>query len=170
MILDQEFFARPATDLAPLLLGKWLCRRVGNVVLRRRITETECYFGEEDTACHAHKGRTPRTDTLYSEGGVTYVYLCYGIHSLLNVVTGAKNHPEAVLIRGVEGASGPGRVTKALGITCADNRLPLICESGIWLEDDGTSTPAFVSLPRVGIDYATKEDRERPWRYVVTQI
>ena len=168
MILDQEFFTRPATQLAPLLLGKWLCRRRGDEVLRRRITETECYFGEEDTACHAHKGRTPRTDTLYQKGGVSYVYLCYGIHSLLNVVTGAENHPEAVLIRGIEGASGPGRVTKALGITCADNRLPLTCESGIWLEDDGTPTPAFASLPRVGIDYAAKEDRERPWRYLVT--
>ena len=168
MLLDKTYFARPAPELAPDLLGKWLCVRRGDTVLRRRITETECYFGEEDTACHAHKGRTPRTDTLYLAGGVSYVYLCYGIHSLLNLVTGEEDHPEAVLIRGVEGASGPGRVTKALGITCADNRLPLTPENGIWIEDDGTPPPAFEALPRVGIDYAAEADRLRPWRFLVT--
>ena len=71
MVLKKDFYTRPATELAPLLLGKLLCRRVGDTVLRCRITETECYFGEEDTACHAHKGRTPRTDTLYLAGGST---------------------------------------------------------------------------------------------------
>lgn len=166
--LDPWWFDRPATILAPLLLGKWLCRRLPDgTVLRRRITETECYFGEEDTACHAHKGRTKRTETLYRPGGIAYVYLCYGIHALLNVVTGDEGHPEAVLIRGVEGASGPGRVTRALSITCADNRAPLTEEYGLWLEDDGTSVPPHVALPRVGIDYAAPKDRERPWRYLV---
>ncbi len=167
MMLNTTYFARPATELAPDLLGKLLCRRLpSGEVLRRRITETECYFGEEDTACHAHKGRTPRTDTLYLQGGCAYVYLCYGIHSLLNLVTGREGHPEAVLIRGVEGASGPGRVTKALGITREDNRLLLMPESGIWVEDDGAPAPAYTALPRVGIDYAEKEDRERHWRYI----
>lgn len=167
MILDEFYFARPATELAQDLLGKLLCVRQGDTVIRRRITETECYFGEEDTACHAHKGRTPRTDTLYQKGGITYVYLCYGIHSLLNLVTGAQDHPEAVLIRGIEGASGPGRVTKALGLTTAQNRIPLCPQFGIWVEGDGTPPPPFEALPRVGIDYAQKEDRERPWRYLV---
>lgn len=170
MQLSEKFFARPATELAPMLLGKMLCRRLADgTVLRRRITETECYFGEEDTACHAHKGRTPCTVTLYQKGGIAYVYLCYGIHSLLNVVTGPAEHPEAVLIRGVEGASGPGRVTKALGITRAENKLPLTPETGLWIEDDGAPPPAYIASPRVGIDYATKEDRERPWRYLITQ-
>lgn len=168
MILTEAFFAHPATNLAPMLLGKYLCKRMGDgTVLRRRITETECYYGEEDTACHAHKGRTKRTDTLYLAGGVAYVYLCYGIHNLFNVVTGAKNHPEAVLIRGIEGAEGPGRVTKAMGITLADNRLVLTPQNGIWLEDDGAPAPPYRALPRVGIAYADKEDRERPWRYLV---
>lgn len=167
MILDAAYFAHPATELAPDLLGKLLCRRLPDgSVLRRRIVETECYFGEEDTACHAHKGRTPRTDTLYQAGGIAYVYLCYGIHSLLNVVTGERDHPEAVLIRGVEGAIGPGRVTKQMGITCAENRLPLSPEGGLWLEDDGTPSPDFAAGPRVGIDYAEKSDRERLWRYI----
>ena len=169
-VLDKSFYAAQATDLAPRLLGKWLCRRLkGGTVLRRRITETECYFGEEDTACHAHKGRTARTDTLYLAGGVAYVYLCYGIHALLNVVTGERDHPEAVLIRGVEGASGPGRVTKAMGITCADNRLPLDEASGIWIEDDGTPVPPHTATARVGIDYADECDRVRPWRYIVSE-
>ena len=169
MILNEAYFASPATELAADLLGKWLCVRRGDTVIRRRITETECYFGEEDTACHAHKGRTPRTDTLYQAGGITYVYLCYGIHSLLNIVTGEVDHPEAVLIRGVEGAMGPGRVTKALGVTTAQNRLPLTHENGIWIEDDGTPVPPFVTSPRVGIDYAAPADRDRPWRYLVRE-
>lgn len=168
MVLQASFFMRPATELSPALVGKLLCRRLPDgTVLRRRIVETECYFGEEDTACHAHKGRTPRTDTLYQQGGIAYVYLCYGIHSLLNVVTGPEGHPEAVLIRGVEGAIGPGRVTKAMGITCAENKLPLCPENGLWLEDDGTPQPSITAGPRVGIDYASEQDKTRPWRYLV---
>ncbi len=167
MILKKEYFKGSATRLAPDLLGKVLCRRTGTDVIRRRITETECYFGEGDTACHAHKGKTERTKTLYSEGGVTYVYLCYGIHSLLNFVTGEKGHPEAVLIRGVEGASGPGRVTKLLCITCKDNAKNLTSDGEIWVEDDGFKVEKYDALPRVGIDYAEKEDRERLWRFVL---
>ena len=166
MILEKDYFERSATSLAPDLIGKILCRRSENGTIRARITETECYFGEEDTACHAHKGRTPRTDTLYQVGGITYIYLCYGIHSLLNIVTGAEDHPEAVLIRGVEGAIGPGRVTKRLGLTTAQNRTPLCPRSGIWVEDDGAPAPAYEVLPRVGIDYAAPADRDRPWRYL----
>lgn len=166
-VIPRSFFMASATELAPRLLGKYLCRRVGDTVLRCRITETECYFGEEDTACHAHHGRTARTDTLYLPGGATYVYLCYGIHSLLNLVTGPEGHPEAVLIRGIEGASGPGRVTKKLHVTCADNRLPLTKASGIWVEDDGAPPPAFSAGPRVGVDYADPADRERPWRFMI---
>ena len=104
-----------AVTAAKALIGVFLCRRFDDgTVHRRRITETEAYCGEEDTACHAHKGRTPRTDVMYSPGGCAYIYLCYGMHNLLNVVTGPADHPEAVLIRGVEGAIGPGRVTKML--------------------------------------------------------
>lgn len=167
MILDRKYFERPATELAPDLIGKYLCRRTEDGVIRARIVETECYFGEEDTACHAHKGRTERTKVMYEAGGVTYVYLCYGIHSLLNIVTGAKDHPEAVLIRGVEGAVGPGRATKFMKITTSDNALPLCEESGIWIEDSGEKKPKIARTARIGIDYATKTDRERRWRFVV---
>lgn len=165
MILDKEYFSAPATALAPDLLGKLICRRTESGVIKARIIETECYFGEEDTACHAHKGKTERTKPMYESGGITYVYLCYGIHSLLNIVTGGEGHPEAVLIRGVEGATGPGRATKMMKISLKDNALPLTEESGIWLEDNGTKFE-YISLPRVGIDYASKEDRERKWRFL----
>ena len=166
-MLGQEFFDRDTVEVARSLVGKYLVRRYGGVTLAARITETECYFGEEDTACHAHRGKTPRTEVMYAAGGVAYVYLCYGIHALLNVVTGPANHPQAVLIRGVEGANGPGRVTRALSITLADNRKRLCEGEGIWIEADGTPPPCFECLPRVGIDYAAVEDRERLWRYRV---
>ena len=165
MMLKKSYFTSPATILAPDLLGKILCRRTKSGIIRARITETECYYGEEDTACHAHKGRTERTKTMYEEGGITYVYLCYGMHAMLNIVTGPKDHPEAVLIRGIDGANGPGRTTKHLMITTKDNSLPLSPESGIWIEDDGLKFE-YTTLPRVGIDYASEEDKNRPWRYI----
>ena len=167
MILQRDYFAADAKTLAPDLIGKLLCRRTEKGIIKARITETECYFGEEDTACHAHKGRTERTKTMYEAGGITYVYLCYGIHSLLNIVTGCEGHPEAVLIRGVEGANGPGKATKMLGISLSDNALPLCEESGIWIEDDGMKRPKIQRLARVGIDYASKRDRERKWRFLI---
>ena len=167
MILEREYFFAPATTLAKGLIGKLLCRRnPDGKVIKARILETECYFGEEDTACHAHKGKTERTKPMYESGGITYVYLCYGIHSLLNIVTGDEGHPEAVLIRGVEGAIGPGRATRLLEITLADNALPLTEESGIWIEDDGSKPPKLERTQRIGIDYAIKRDRERKWRFV----
>ena len=105
--LTAEDYAVDAVTMAKALVGAWLCRRLEDgTVVRRRITETEAYCGEEDTACHAHKGRTARTDVMYSPGGCAYIYLCYGMHEMLNVVTGAEGRPEAVLIRGVEGAEG----------------------------------------------------------------
>lgn len=168
-ILRNDIYSLPAPTLAPFLLGKFLCRQNGNEIIKLRITETEAYFGEEDSACHASHGRTPRTETLYMPGGYAYVYLCYGIHSLLNVVSGSEGHPEAVLIRGLEGFSGPGRLTKALGITRTQNAKLLIPENGLWIEDDGTPMPEYKASPRVGIDYAAEEDRIRPWRFTAVR-
>ena len=165
-ILSKEYFLRPATELAPDLLGKILCRKIEDKIIKLRILETECYFGEEDTACHANKGRTPRTDIMYKAGGNAYIYLCYGIHSLLNITTGEEGHPEAVLIRGIEESIGPGRLTNRLSIDRSLNRMPLIPESGLWLEDDGTRFE-YTTAPRVGIDYASEEDRAKLWRFLV---
>ena len=165
--LLREFYSVHADELAPLLLGKVLCRRdpESGEVKRARITETECYLGENDTACHAHRGKTDRTRILWKRGGTVYVYLCYGMHSLLNIVSGPEGEPEAVLIRAVEGAEGPGRLTKMLGIDRAFNGHDAVFSDLIWIEDDGTPVPEYTALPRIGIDYAAPEDRERPWRF-----
>lgn len=163
--LPIEFFQSSAKELAPKLVGKLLCRRLENgEVLRCRITETECYYGERDTACHAHKGRTARTEVMYQDGGIAYIYLCYGIHFLLNVVTGKEGFPEAVLIRGVEGYDGPGKLTKALQITKEQNGKPLNSAGEIWLEEDGTKVKVS-RHKRIGIGYASLRDQERKWRF-----
>ena len=109
--LGYAFFHRPCLVVAEELVGKLLVHN-GTAL---RISETEAYCGEADTACHAHKGRTKRTEVMYGEAGTAYIYLCYGIHWLLNVVTGEKDQPEAVLIRACAEAPGPGRLTKKLG-------------------------------------------------------
>ena len=164
MKLPKEFYFQSAETLAPLLLGKLICVQKGSEVFRYRITETECYQGEDDTACHAHKGKTPRTEIMYREGGYAYIYLCYGIHHLLNIVTGEREVPQAVLIRGVEQFPGPGRATKAMGITKEWNGEDLCTSERFWLEDDGV-VPVYETGKRIGIDYAEQKDRERPWRF-----
>ena len=166
MRLPKEFYLNSAETVAPLLLGKLICIQKGSEVFRYKITETECYRGEDDTACHAHKGRTPRTEVMYREGGYAYIYLCYGIHHLLNIVTGEKDTPQAVLIRGIEQFPGPGKATKAMGITKEWNGEDLSKSPRFWLEDDG-AMPSYQSGPRIGIDYADKKDRERPWRFYI---
>ena len=154
---------------AKAVCGKILCvRQADGSVLRRRITETECYLGEEDTACHAHHGRTARTDVMYRQGGVAYVYLCYGIHNLLNIVTGPQDSPQAVLVRGVEGFSGPGRLTKEMGIDRTLNGVPFTGSDAIWLEDDGFEA-RLTATPRIGIAYASEEDRKKLWRFLLVQ-
>ena len=154
---------KPAPEAAEALVGRLLVRRFSDGrQLRARITETEAYFRGTDTACHARFGRTKRSEVLYHPAGTIYVYLCYGIHWMLNLVTGPEDDPQAVLIRGVEGASGPGRVTKYLGIdgSLNDTRLG----DALALEDDGFR-PALERAPRVGIGYASAEDQARLWRF-----
>ena len=166
--LEKKDYAVDAVTAAKALVGTWLCRRLDDgTVMRRRITETEAYCGEEDTACHAHKGRTPRTDVMYSPGGCAYIYLCYGMHEMLNVVTGPADHPEAVLIRGIEGATGPGRVTKAIRVTRALNRENMVSSKRLWIESDGTCAK-FKATTRIGIGYASRRDQSRKWRFVAT--
>jgi DNA-3-methyladenine glycosylase len=137
---------------------------MGRRVLRLRITETEAYFGEDDTACHASRGRTPRTAVMYGDGGHAYIYLCYGMHEMFNIVSGCGGVPEAVLVRGVEGFAGPGRLTRALAISRVLNGIDLTRSRELWLEDDGTSG-AFTAAPRIGIGYASPRDRARRWRF-----
>lgn len=161
-------FTLPAFKLAPRLLGCFLCVKDGDSVRRLVINETEAYYGEDDTACHAHRGKTERTKPMYERGGIAYIYLCYGMYEMLNVVSGPEGHAEAVLIRGAGEYNGPGKLTKALGITRALNTCDLSGDSpsDLWIEDR-EAIPEFDVSPRVGIAYAEKEDRERKWRFYV---
>lgn len=164
--MGRRALSQPAEQLAPELLGKLLCRRTDKGIFKYRIMETECYCGEEDTACHASKGKTLRTKVLYEKGGTSYIYLCYGMHALFNVVSGKEGHPEAVLIRGVEGYNGPGKLTRAMEIDRTLNEEDMTISRKLWLEDDGYR-PEYVRAKRVGIDYATREYRDILWRFIV---
>lgn len=157
--LQYEFYHRPCLEVAKDLVGKVL---VHNSV-RLRISETEAYCGESDTACHAHKGRTRRTEVMYMDAGTIYIYLCYGMHWMLNIVTGEKEQPEAVLIRACIDADGPGRLTKKLGIAGNLNRESILGDE-LWIGDDGFRCQIDTDK-RVGIGYASQEDQDKLWRY-----
>lgn len=187
--LSYQFYqAEAVTDLAVQLLGKQLFTRVDGVVTGGTIVETEAYAGVVDKASHAYNGRfTPRTATMYEAGGISYVYLCYGIHHLFNVVTAPKGIPHAVLIRGIEPitgveemlqrrkmqvlapriTAGPGALAQALGIDKVLNGKDLSGDE-IWIEDNGISYEKLqiVSAPRVGVAYAA-EHALLPWRFLV---
>lgn len=171
LINPEVYQSHDTVDIARTLVGKVLARRgPDGTVTRRVITETEAYHTADDKACHASKGRTGRTDVLFRPGGIWYVYLCYGIHEMLNLVVGPEDFPAAVLIRGVEGAVGPGRLTRALGIDRSLNGKPVAPASGLWLEDGGLEVPArsVTATPRIGVDYAGSEWASKPWRFVIS--
>lgn len=164
--LSGDFFQRDCLELAPKLVGKILVRTMPDgSELRLRITETEAYRGEGDTACHAHKGRTPRSEMLWKHGGTIYVYLCYGIHWLLNIISSEEEIPQGVLIRACEPPyDGPGKLTKALSIDKSFNGLDIRTCPQLRIEDDG-SVFDIETAPRVGIGYASPEDQARLWRF-----
>jgi DNA-3-methyladenine glycosylase len=171
IIAADVWQSKKTVVLARGLIGKHLVRRWpdGREEVRM-IVETEAYHGESDQACHARAGRTKRTAVMYGPGGVWYVYLCYGIHEMLNLVVGPEDFPAAILIRGVEGAVGPGRVTKQLGI---DRRLNATSatteEGGLWIEDRGVRVPRteITATPRIGIDYAGPIWAMKHWRFAL---
>lgn len=171
------------------LVGKVLCSNVDGTFTSGIITETEAYNGVEDKACHAYDGRrTKRTETMYQPGGIAYVYLCYGIHHLFNIVVGRENEPKATLIRGIrplEGidvildrrgklkidkttSAGPGTASQALGITTKLNATDLQSDL-IWIEDRNIEVPENeVQVgPRIGVDYAGS-DALLPYRFLWT--
>ncbi len=180
--LPRDFYDRPTLEVAADLLGKVLVHRTPAGVAAGRIVETEAYIGEDDPACHAAPGPTRRNEPLYGPPGVAYVYLNYGIHYLVNAVTEAEGHPAAVLIRALEPVEGvrlmhtrrapdgrhidtgalcrgPGNLTRALGITLADNRLDLT-SSRLVVEDRGLPRGDVSWGPRIGIRVGV----DRPWR------
>lgn len=172
--------------LAKNLLGKVICTNINGELTKAIITETEAYNGIHDKACHAYNNRrTPRTEIMFQPGGYTYIYLCYGIHHLFNIVTGVQDDPTAVLIRSVEPllgietmqlrrnksdlnklTTGPGTLSQALGIR-TDHTGILLSEKVIWLEDHGirVESNSITASPRIGIDYA-EEDALLPYRFV----
>lgn len=167
MKLRQSFFEADVLELAPALLGKIICRRMPDgKVLHGRITETEAYNGTSDLACHASKGRTSRTEVMYGAGGNIYVYLIYGMYWMLNIVSGGKDSPQAVLIRGVEQISGPGRVGRLLALDKSFYGESLITSDRIWLEDDGSEV-SYQTTPRIGINYAGEPWISMPWRFII---
>ena len=192
MIRDKSFFLRDdVVAISRDLIGMILYTKMNGVVTAGRIVETEAYGGVTDRASHAWDGRlTDRTKIMYREGGLCYIYLCYGIHHLFNIVTGPEGRPDAVLIRALEPvtgietmlerrgldmvqrrvAGGPGLVSQALGLKTDQNGLSLINSKKIWLERgvaDGKIPVGDIDIiasPRVGVDYAG-EDAARPWRF-----
>ena len=165
MKLPKDFYTRNVLTVAPELLGKILVCKVADEFLRYRITETEAYRGIDDLACHASKGRTARTEAMYYTGGVVYVYLIYGMYWMLNIVTGNENDPQAVLIRGLEGIYGPGRLSGRLQIDKSFYNEDVTTSPRIWIEDDGF-IPQYKTGARIGIDYAG-EWKDKPWRFYV---
>jgi DNA-3-methyladenine glycosylase len=179
--LMQTFYARDALDVAPELLGKLLCH--GEVTLR--ITEVEAYCFPHDTANHCRKGRTVRNAPMWGPAGYAYVYLCYGMHHMLNVVTNIDGEGAAVLIRacepvaghriikgrrnGIDGPNaltGPGKVAVALGLTRAHSGGSLLEPGGLHLLD-APRPSAILAGPRVGIGYASDEHQRAPWRFAL---
>ena len=158
--LDYEFYYRPCVEVARDLVGKVLVHE-GKFL---RISETEAYWGISDTACHASKGKTKRTEVLWADAGTVYVYLCYGIHWMMNVITGEEGDPQGVLIRACVEAEGPGKLTKKLGITGEQNRENAITSPKIWIGDDGFCCEVETDK-RVGIGYASQEDQDKLWRF-----
>ena len=182
------FQSNQVLTLAHDLLGKYLYSNVNGQLTGGLITETEAYAGITDKASHAYHGRrTTRTETMYHEGGISYVYFTYGIHHLFNVVTGQKDVPHAILIRGIypltggnimlartgkksvnyQLTNGSAKMAKSLGITKAHNGI-LLTGNTIWLEDKGIKVAEedICATPRIGIDYAD-EDALLPYRFVL---
>ena len=165
--LKPDFFTRDVLEVAPDLIGKILIVITPEGSERRfMITEVEAYRGSVDKACHASKGRTRRTEVMFDEGGKIYVYFVYGMYWMLNIVAGEKDDPQAVLIRGVEGITGPGRVTRELGIDGSFYGEDLTQSQRIRVADSGKKVSYFTT-PRIGIDYAGEPWKSKEWRYII---
>lgn len=168
--LNRKYFIENDTlFIARDLIGKTLVRDFGDGrIIRTKIIETEAYIGEEDLACHASKGKTERNKVMYENGGIVYVYLVYGLYWMFNIVCSVKNRPEAVLIRGVEKCSGPGRTGKMLEIDRSFYAEDLGISKRIWVEDS-KSDGKIIATPRIGIDYSGEIWKNKPWRFVYSK-
>ena len=185
-ILNRKFYERDTRQVARALLGKKLARKIGRIELAGIIVETEAYCGEQDSACHAHRGKTPRNAVMFGKPGHAYVYFTYGMHYMLNLVTQEEGNPCAVLVRailpltgekemefrrkrsGVQLANGPAKLCQALGIDKSLNGWDVTRGSKLWVENY-KSIPAksILATPRIGINYAKEEHRKALWRFLI---
>lgn len=194
MIIRKEFYSRSALDVAQDLLGKVLVREVDGKVLKGKIVETEAYIGANDKACHAYNGRrTNRTEVLYEEGGVSYIYFIYGLYNCFNVVTNKKDIAEAVLIRALEPlnefdyianvrykksyeeitkaqfknlTNGPSKLCLAYLLDKNLNRVKLYEKGPVYIIDDNNEDFEIIETKRIGIDYA-EEAKDFLWRFYI---
>ena len=185
MKIQRSFYAQPTIQVARQLLGKYLVRRHPDGITVGKIVETEAYVGPHDLACHASKGRTPRTEVMFGAPGHAYVYFIYGVYYCLNIVTEEVGHASAVLIRAlepVEGlelmqnrrgtekihslASGPGKLCLAMSIDKTLNGADMSRGNVLYVEDRSEPAPKIAATPRIGVDYAGKW-KDKPWRFLV---
>ncbi len=189
-LLQREFFIREdVVQIAKDLLGKYLVSSKDGILTSGVIVETEAYRAPDDKGCHAYQNKlTERTSTMFMIGGISYVYICYGIHNLFNVVTGPEGIAHAVLIRAVEPVdgvdhmmtrrnlkkvkkemvNGPGKFTRAMNITKEQNAISLLSKKDdLWIEDRGVAveTPQIIEGPRVGMGRSVAECSNWPWRF-----
>ena len=180
-IFSAEFFDRKAPVVAKELLGKYLARIIKGKKEIYKIVETEAYEGLQDKASHASRGQTPRNKPMFDKAGTIYIYFTYGMHWMLNIVCGREGHPAAVLIRGLKGCVGPGRLTKKLAINKSLNEKILGRKSGLWIEEHDTNTRMktndtngdkiqkvkIIETARVGVDYAGPIWSKKLYRFVL---
>lgn len=167
-INEQNFFNVDATKLASKLIGKWIETNIDERKVIAQIIEVEAYCGVNDSACHTYQGKhTIKNNSMWQSNGTIYVYLCYGMHYMLNFVCGIDS-PEAVLIRATTKSNGPGKTTKLLNITKQLNGTSVINSKQIALYDDGKKY-SYSLKSRVGIDYSLPKDRDALLRYVLIQ-
>lgn len=166
-ILHHDFYNRSTLQVAKELLGKFLVIEKGGQKIALMIREVEAYDGPSDRASHAYRGKTERTRVMFGPAGHWYVYLVYGMYFMLNIVTGPKEYPAAILIRSAGGFCGPGKLTKALGITKAFNEKRALPETGLWIEDRGpVSNLKIKKMSRIGVAYAGPVWAKKPYRFL----
>lgn len=163
-MLPREFYEQKTLKVAKELLGKFLVHKK----ISGMITETEAYHGFRDLASHAARGKTKRTKIMFGPAGHAYIYLIYGMYYCLNVVTEREEYPAAVLIRAVEGVSGPGRLTRHFKIDKKLNGVDMTTSSKLWIEDRGIkiAPSKIIRTPRIGVDYAGAY-KDKKWRFVL---
>jgi len=168
-ILSQSFFNRPALTVAKELMGKYLVRRYRGKLVSAMITEVEAYDGFKDKASHAFRGMTDRNKIMFGPAGFWYVYFTYGMHWMLNIVTGKKGYPAAILIRAVENINGPGKVTKNFHIDKKLNGKPATRESGLWIEDKRVKikNSEIKKDRRIGVAYAGPIWAKKKYRFSI---